>query len=173
LEEFGKLHSPRLGQALEKLRYRCYTLERAIVLGTTARQGLAEVLLYVLLTRSSCQAALDWTIQEVAAGGADMFQLREKNLNDRDLLELARQVPRWTKQAGVFFFMNDRPDITRWVEAGGVHLGQEDMPIKEARRILGPDALIGVSTHNLEQLRQAIRDGASYAGVGPAFPSET
>src|SRR5262249_9168106 len=127
LEEFGKLHSPRLGQALEKLRYRCYTLERAIVLGTTARQGLAEVLLYVLLTRSSCQAALDWTIQEVAAGGADMFQLREKNLNDRDLLELARQVRRWTKQAGVLFIMNDRPDITRLVEADGVHLGQEDM----------------------------------------------
>ena len=59
------------------------------------------------------------------------------------------------------------------VEADGVHLGQDDMPIQEARRILGPYALIGISTHNLDQLRQAILDGASYLGVGPTFPSQT
>jgi thiamine-phosphate pyrophosphorylase len=69
--------------------------------------------------------------------------------------------------------MNDRPDIARLVEADGVHLGQDDLPVKEARRIVGPDALIGVSTHNLEQLRQAVLDGASYIGVGPTFVSGT
>jgi thiamine-phosphate pyrophosphorylase len=73
----------------------------------------------------------------------------------------------------VLFVVNDRPDIARLVEADGVHLGQDDLPVKEARRIVGADALIGVSTHNLEQLRQAIRDGASYLGVGPTFPSGT
>src|SRR5439155_15936065 len=87
--------------------------------------------------------------------------------------ERARQVRRWTQQAGVLFIMNDRPDIARLVEADGVHLGQDELPVKEACRILGPDALIGVSTHNLVQLRQAILDGASYVGVGPTFPSET
>src|SRR5205814_7386366 len=71
------------------------------------------------------------------------------------------------------FIMNDRPDIARLVEARAVHLGQDELPVKEARRILGPDALIGVSTHNLDQVRQAILDGASYLGVGPTFPSET
>ncbi len=173
LEEYGKVYSPRLGQALEQLRYRIYTLERALILGTTARQSLQGARLYVLLTGSQCAASLDWIIAESAAGGAHVVQLREKDKNDRELLERARQVRRWTQRAGVLFIVNDRADIARLVEADGVHLGQDDLPVKEARRILGPDALIGVSTHNLEQLRQAILDGASYVGVGPTFSSGT
>jgi thiamine-phosphate pyrophosphorylase len=173
LEEFGKVRSFRLGQAVERLRYRVYTLERAVILGTLSRQRLQGARLYVLLSSSRCTAALDWTIAEAAAGGALVVQLREKTLTDRELLQRARQVRHWTRQAGVLFIVNDRPDIARLVEADGVHLGQDDLPVKEASRILGPDALIGVSTHNLEQVRQAILDGASYIGVGPAFPSST
>jgi thiamine-phosphate pyrophosphorylase len=173
LEEYGKLSSPRTGRELERLRYGSYTLERSILLGVDARERLADAKLYVLLTGSLCAASLDWTIQEAAAGGASIFQLREKTLDDRALLERAREVRRWTRQAGALFIMNDRPDLARLAEADGVHLGQDDLPVKEARRILGHDALIGVSTHNLDQLRRAIRDGASYIGVGPTFPSAT
>jgi thiamine-phosphate pyrophosphorylase len=173
LEEYGKLQRPELGAAVEKLRYRSYTLERAILLGCTARQHLADARLYVLITGSLCAAAVDWTVQEAAAGGAQVFQLREKDLPDRELLERARQVRRWTRKASVLFILNDRPDLARLAEADGVHLGQEDLGIKEARRILGPDALIGVSTHNLNQVRQAAMDGASYIGVGPTFASMT
>jgi thiamine-phosphate pyrophosphorylase len=173
LEEFGKVFSPRLGQVLEQVRYRSYTLERALVLGTNARERLKDARLYVLLSSAQCAAALDWTIAEAAAGGADLIQLREKGMSDRELLERARLVRRWTRQAGVLFIVNDRPDVARLVEADGVHLGQDDVPVKEARRIVGPDALIGVSTHDLGQLRQAILDGASYIGVGPTFPSGT
>ena len=173
LEEFGKVLSPRLGQAVEGLRYRAYTLERAILLGSAARQRLEGARLYVLLSGESCAAALDWTIAEAAAGGAHVIQLREKGLSDRELLERAREVRRWTRQAGALFILNDRPDLARLCEADGVHLGQDDLPVKEARRVLGPDALVGVSTHNLEQVRQAVLDGASYIGVGPTFPSGT
>jgi thiamine-phosphate pyrophosphorylase len=173
LEEFAKLSRPEAAYTLEQLRYRAYTLERAILLGASSRARLMDARLYVLLTGSQCSAALDWTIQEAAAGGAHMFQLREKTLDDRELLARARDVRRWTRQAGALFIVNDRPDIARLVEADGVHLGQDDMPVREARRILGPDALIGVSTHNLEQLRRAILDGASYVGIGPTFPSGT
>lgn len=173
LEEYGKVISGELGRAFEQLRYRCYTLERIILLGAGARQQLAKVQLYVLLTGAQCKAALDWTIREAAAGGATMFQLREKRLTDCHLLERARNVRRWTRDVGAIFIMNDRPDIARLAEADGVHLGQDDLPVKAARRILGPDALIGVSTHNIEQVRQAVLDGASYIGVGPTFPSET
>jgi thiamine-phosphate pyrophosphorylase len=173
LEEFGKVHSPDLGRALEQLRYRSYTLEKAVVTGAGARERLAAARLYVLVSGSLCAAALDWTIAEAAAGGADVFQLREKALDDRSLLRRARDVRRWTRQAGALFLVNDRPDIARLAEADGVHLGQDDLPVKEARRILGPEALIGVSTHDLDQLRQAILDGASYVGVGPTFPSGT
>jgi thiamine-phosphate pyrophosphorylase len=173
LEEFGKLFGPELGRELEALRYRVYTLERAIDTGGRSRERLAGARLYVLLTGSQCAAALDWTIERAAAGGADVFQLREKSLSDRDSLTRARDVRRWTRKAGVLFVVNDRPDIARLVEADGVHLGQDDMPVKEARRIVGPDALIGVSTHTVEQVRAAVLDGADYVGVGPVFPSRT
>lgn len=173
LEEYGKIRSATLGQRLEQLRYRAYTLERGLVLGLGARQRLQGARLYVLLTGSRCTATLDWIIAEVGAAGADIVQLREKGKSDRELIERARQVRRWTRQAGVLFVVNDRADIARLVDADGVHLGQDDLPVREARRILGPDALIGVSTHNMEQLRQAVLDGASYVGIGPAFPSAT
>ena len=173
LEEFGKAFGPDLGRALEALRYRSYTLERAAGLGAAARERLADVRLCVLLTAAHCAGPPEWTVREAAAGGAGMIQLREKELSDRELLERAQEVRRWTREAGVLLVVNDRPDVARVVGADGVHLGQDDLPVKEARRVLGPDALVGVSTHNVEQLRRAVLDGASYLGVGPAFPSRT
>jgi thiamine-phosphate pyrophosphorylase len=173
LEEYGKLRSGALGRALEGLRYRAYTLERALVLGAAARARLADVRLYVLVTGSLCIHSLEGTIRQAAAGGAQVFQLREKGLDDRALLERARQVRRWTREAGALFLMNDRPDLARLAEADGVHVGQEELPVKEVRRIVGPEALIGVSTHDRAQLRRAVLDGASYVGVGPTFPSGT
>jgi thiamine-phosphate pyrophosphorylase len=173
LEEYGKLHQAELGRKLEGLRYRAYTLERALVLGGDARQRLAEARLQVLVTASRCQASLERTVKEAVAGGAQIIQLREKRLTDRDLLARARQVRQWAREGGALFIVNDRPDIARLAEADGVHVGQEELPVKEVRRIVGPDALVGVSTHDLEQARQAIRAGASYLGVGPIFPSGT
>ncbi len=173
LEEFGKVPNPAFGQAIEALRYRVYSLERALVLGHTARQRLADARLYLLVSEDSCRASLPGTIAEAAAGGVQIVQLREKHLHDRLLLERARQVRGWTRKAGALFIVNDRPDIARLVEADGVQLGQDDLPVQQARRILGPGPLIGVSTHNIEQVRRAILDGASYVGVGPTFPSVT
>ncbi len=173
LEEFAKLHDARAAQSLEQMRYRAYTLEAAIWLGNTARERLADARLYALVGGDRCGAALDWTVREMAAGGVQVIQMREKGLSDRALLERARHMRRWTRDAGVLFIVNDRPDIARLADADGVHLGRDDMAVADARRILGPDALIGVSTHDLAQLRRAILDGASYLGVGPTFPSRT
>jgi thiamine-phosphate pyrophosphorylase len=173
LEEFGKLYGPEFGRSLEALRYRSYTVEKAILARGAHRGRLRDARLYLLVTGSQCALPMDRTIAEAATGGVDIIQLREKDLSDRELLERARQVRRWTREAGVLFLMNDRADIARLAEADGVHLGQDDLPVSAARRVLGPDALIGVSTHSLPQLRQAVLDGASYVGVGPAFRSAT
>jgi thiamine-phosphate pyrophosphorylase len=173
LEEYGKLFSPALGEKLESLRYRAYTLERVLVLGANARERFANAKLYLLLSGSNCRANLEWTIAEATAGGADVIQLREKSLPDAEFLKRARDVRNWTRKAGVLFVVNDRPDIARLAEADGVHLGQDDLPVREAHRILGPTALIGVSTHTIEQVRKAVMDGASYIGIGPTFPSTT
>lgn len=173
LEEFGKVLSADFARSVEQIRYETYTLERTLLRSDSTAARLADAKLYVLLTGSQCSAALDWTIQQAADGGADVIQLREKSLTDRELLARARQVRRWTREAGVLFVMNDRPDLAVLAEADGVHLGQDDLPVSAARRMLGPDVLIGVSTHSIEQVRSAVRDGADYIGVGPTFPSTT
>jgi thiamine-phosphate pyrophosphorylase len=173
VEEYGKLFGPGFAREVEALRYRSYTLERAVVRGGDARRKLADARLYVLLTGSQCAAALDWTIAQAAAGGATVFQLREKTLPDAELIARARDVRRWTRQANALFVVNDRPDIARLVGADGVHLGQDDLPVADARRIVGPDVLVGVSTHSAGQVRKAVLDGADYLGVGPTFPSRT
>jgi thiamine-phosphate pyrophosphorylase len=116
---------------------------------------------------------VDWTVREALAGGAQVIQLREKSLPDRDAMAIAHMVRRATRDADALFVVNDRPDIARLADADGVHVGQEELSVKDARRIVGPHALVGVSTHSIEQARQAVLDGANYIGVGPTFPSST
>jgi thiamine-phosphate pyrophosphorylase len=173
LEEYGKLFSADFARSVEALRYESYTLERALAAGHDARARLADCRLYVLATESLCRASLVGTVREACLGGAQMIQLREKELDDGKLLALAREVRRITRSSAALFIVNDRADIALLSEADGVHLGQDDLPVREARRILGPGALIGVSTHDLTQLRRAVSEGASYLGVGPTFPSRT
>jgi thiamine-phosphate pyrophosphorylase len=109
----------------------------------------------------------------VLAGGVDVIQLREKGLTDRELLKRAREVRILTARAKARFILNDRPDLARLAGADGVHLGQEDVTVRDARRIVGPNLLIGVSTHGRAQLDAALLSGAGYLGVGPVFTSAT
>lgn len=173
LEEYGKVLSPTFGERVEKLRYGAYALEKIAALGHEARSRLATARLYALVAESACRASLVGTIRELAEGGVDVVQLREKAIDDRTLLSRAREVRQLTRRLGVLFVVNDRPDVAALVEADGVHLGQDDLSVADARRIVGPKMLVGVSTHDLAQLRQAIRDGASYVGIGPTFSSLT
>lgn len=173
LEEFGKLFAENVGRDFESLRYRTYTLEKALFGGSQNREKLTKAKLYALLSGERCLASLDWTIEQAASGGVDIVQMREKTLPDRELLARARDMRRWTNKAGLVFIVNDRPDIARLSDADGVHLGQEDISVMDARRLLGPKAVIGVSTHSIEQVQKAVMDGADYLGIGPVFPSNT
>jgi thiamine-phosphate pyrophosphorylase len=173
LEEYGKVQSPEFGSAIEKLRYRAYTLQRALVVGQSARERLRHAQLYLLVSKGSCAASIEWTIREAVAGGVSIVQLREKDKTDRQLLEIANDVRQVTREVSALFIMNDRPDLAALVQADGVHLGQDDLPIHEARKIIGPDRLIGISTHEPKQLEQAILAGADYVGAGPTFGSKT
>ena len=103
------------------------------------------------------------------AGGARLLQLRLKAVSPRELLLAAEAIAPRARAAGALFLVNDRPDVARAAGADGVHLGQDDLPVRAARRILGPHALIGVSTHDLDQARAAEADGADYLGVGPVY----
>ncbi len=173
LEEYGKVESRPMAEIVEAARYRLYTLERVALIGADSRSRLDGVVLYVLVTGERCRAGREWTIREAVGGGAQVVQLREKGMVDRELLELARRVRRITSDADALFIMNDRPDIARLAGADGVHVGQDELSVRDARRVLGPRAIVGASTHSIEQARQAVLDGANYIGVGPVFPSGT
>jgi len=112
-------------------------------------------------------------IAMLAQGGAKIVQLREKNLCDKDLFELALLYRRETRKHGMTLIINDRPDIARLSKADGVHLGLDDLPIKGAREIMGSEAIIGASCHSLEQALNAQQQGASYVNIGPLFPTPT
>lgn len=122
-----------------------------------------------LLAGRSCGAA----VAGLARGGARVVQLRAKGASDRVLFALAREASTAAREAGVLFVVNDRPDVARMVGAGGVHLGQDDLPPVEARRLLGPDAVIGWSTHSLDQLERAAAEPADYVAFGPVFSTAT
>lgn len=173
LEEYGKILSPLFGKGIEAIRYRSYTLEKAMLTQYHSSERLSQIQLYLLVSKSGCAASIEWTIQEAAAGGVGIIQLREKAKTDRELLTIGREVREATRKAGIIFIMNDRPDIARLVDADGVHLGQEDLDVRSARNVLGTKAIIGVSTHNLEQCKNAVLQGADYIGVGPTFASQT
>jgi thiamine-phosphate pyrophosphorylase len=134
---------------------------------------LANSRLYVLIDGRSSPDEFRQLAQVLIAAGVHVIQLRDKKLDDRQLLERARVLRELTRGTETLFILNDRPDLAAVCRADGVHLGQEDLSIKDARAIVGVDALIGVSTHTIEQARQAVLDGANYIGVGPTFPSGT
>src|SRR2546430_4521589 len=107
------------------------------------------------------------------AGGARLVQLRWKGASARELLAAARAIRPLARAAGALFLVNDRPDVARAAEADGVHLGQDDLPVPAARRVLGPGRLVGVSTHDLDQARAAEAADADYIGVGPVYATAT
>ncbi|MCH8851460.1 MAG: thiamine phosphate synthase [Planctomycetes bacterium] len=131
------------------------------------------VKLYVLLTEALCHG--DWyeTAEAALAGGAGAIQLREKQLTDIELLDRARRIRELCERHEALLIINDRPDIALAVGAHGVHLGQEDASVSEARRILGDECIIGVSTHTVEQAKAAVAGLPDYIAVGPMFESHT
>jgi len=173
LEEYSKLVDVWLAARFEVLRYDIYTLEKLTLTAVAAHRALGDARLYVLVGALPTLGDLTWIVGEALAGGAQVIQLREKGLPDREVLQHAREVRNLTAKARARFILNDRPDLARLVNADGVHLGQDDVTVRDARRIIGAAALIGVSTHDRSQLDTAILEGASYLGVGPVFPSET
>jgi thiamine-phosphate pyrophosphorylase len=114
---------------------------------------------------------LEWLLEEALAGGVDVVQLREKHAGEDEILRAGRIFRRATREAGALFVVNDSPELAVRCEADGVHVGQDDMTVAEARRIVGDEAIVGLSTHSREQIRGA--DGADYIGVGPVYATPT
>lgn len=123
-------------------------------------------------TRLSSRTHAD-QLTQLAAGGARLVQVREKNLASRSFFEEAATAMEAARANGIKVIINDRVDIALCVGADGVHLGQDDLPPEAARELLGPDAIIGFSTHNSEQARRAVALPINYLAIGPIFTTKT
>jgi thiamine-phosphate pyrophosphorylase len=113
------------------------------------------------------------TVEAAIKGGVTLVQIREKNLSTLEFYQLALVIKEITNKYGIPFIVNDRVDIALAVDADGVHIGQDDMPLSAARKLLGGHKIIGVSVATLEQALEAQRDGADYLGIGAVFPTMT
>ncbi len=112
-------------------------------------------------------------VRAAVRGGVTLVQLRGKNLPFREFLGLSTKTARILVEAGIPLLINDRLDIALACDAEGVHLGQEDMPLPYARKMLGPDKILGFSVNSLEEARGAEREGTDYVGVGPVYATST
>lgn len=173
IEEYGKLVAADLASAAKELRYEAYTLAKASAVMAFSQERLREARLYVLINGADSLATFELRAKQLVSAGVHVLQLRDKRLDDRELLRRAKALRAVTKQTATLFIMNDRPDLALLSQADGVHVGQEELSVAEVRQIVGPTLLVGVSTHNLAQARQAVLDGANYLGCGPTFPSST
>ncbi len=172
LEEIAKTLDISAADAIESLRYKLYEVAQVVQVAMRQLGRLPSAILCVLITESLCRR--DWvqTLDAVLAGGADMVQLREKRLDDRELLQRARWLSDRCCKASCVPIINDRFDIALACGAG-VHVGHTDLPCAELRKLAPEEMIIGVSTSRIEEARQAVRDGASYIGIGPMFSSPT
>lgn len=126
--------------------------------------------LYVILDKSLCRDTnLLKVFKKIKNKGVDIVQLRDKTSPKKEVFKLALQLKYLLNKNKVIFIINDYADIAKIVDADGLHIGQNDLDIKEARRILGRDKIIGVSCHNLKQILAAKKKGADYIGIGPVF----
>ena len=166
--EYLKTDYPALSQKIEPLRFQAYQLEQEFHYILYPNKQLAESRLYVLISGSDI-----WELPLLLENGADMIQLRAKGIEDKELLAIAKTVRRLTAKYRKLFIMNDRADVAYLSNADGVHLGKEDINIKEARKILGADKIIGATSHNLKEALQAQKEGADYISVGPFYQTPT
>jgi thiamine-phosphate pyrophosphorylase len=136
------------------------------------RRRLTRSRLYVVTDARSERRDLEAFLDAILSAGVDIIQLREKEAEAGDLLRWGEVFKAAAARHGALFVVNDRPDVAAAVDADGVHLGQNDLPAEPARRLLGPDVLIGLSTHDEQQLSAAAQE-ADYACVGPVYETPT
>jgi thiamine-phosphate pyrophosphorylase len=134
------------------------------------RERLARARLYFV---TDVRPGLDRLLAAALAGGVDMVQLRDKSASDSDLLAAARTFRAACDEHDALFWLNDRPDLVAECEADGVHVGQDDVPVAEVRRQVGPNVLIGLSTHTPEQFDAALESEADQLSVGPVWVTPT
>lgn len=174
LEELAKTDlSSKEITIFERSRYISYDLEKRFI-SKVSRSGFKLPELYgITYHKDSCGRSNIEVVQEMIKAGIKLIQYREKDLSIKDRYIECKTIRKLTKESEVLFIINDHIDIAMLVDADGVHIGQDDIPISQVRKLLGDDKIIGLSTHSPEQAKKAVDEGADYIGVGPIFKTRT
>lgn len=176
LQEVALVLAPSEAARFEQLRYRLYTLEKAALTAAFARERLSGVSLCVLVDGRPDSAACERLVEQLVEAGVRMIQLRDKRLTTPELVERARRVVAIAGRRApgeAIVVVNDRADVALAVGAAGVHVGAEDLAVELARRVVGPERVVGRTAHSSAEARDAVLAGADYLGIGPCFPSAT
>jgi thiamine-phosphate pyrophosphorylase len=173
LEEYGKLVSPELGEACKQVRYRVYSLESQLTGHLSSHHRLQKLLQSRLyLITAPVENLLD-VVEASLQGGVTLVQYRDKTADDLTRLHTAKMLKDLCHRYDALFVINDRIDLAIAVDADGVHLGQQDVPVALARQLLGSQKIVGRSTHSPDDLDRAMREEADYVGVGPVYETPT
>ena len=129
--------------------------------------------LYVIVDAGLMREPTTEIARKLIGAGVKMLQYRAKNVPAKEMLASARELAGVARSAGARFFVNDRPDVAYLSKAHGVHVGQDDLGVEEARAVVGPGAWVGLSTHNIEQFEKAARSSADYIAIGPIFETSS
>ncbi len=173
IEEYTKVVAPEHSGRLEQMRYAAYTLEQRLAHRLCIGEGLGGGGLYAIVSNHLCRHSLEATVAGLIAGGAAVIQLREKNMSDEQFFAEATMLREMTRGTSTRFIVNDRPDIAALVGADGLHLGQDDLPVAQVRRLMRPGAIVGRSTHSLADVDAAVAESADYIGFGAIFETST
>ena len=173
IEEFTRNRHDELASSASKIRYETYQLERELLLANILRlrkQKLIDNNLYFITTNSN---NVTERVQIMLSCGVKIIQYRFKGGSDLENINAATKLKKLCKEYDALFIVNDRLDIALASDADGLHLGQEDLKIEHARRLLGPSKIIGLSANSETEITKAIREGSDYLGIGPVFQSTT
>ncbi len=173
LEEFSKCVSAATSHDFKRLRYEAYDTLARIESRLLSNRMCSNMQLYLLVDCSLPVERFISSLTELSDAGVDLFQLRDKRAEGAELVRYARAGVEALKTSQSLLIVNDRIDIALATGAAGVHLGQEDVSLADAKQIAGNRMWIGISTHNMQQAISAEQGGADYIGCGPTFPSET
>jgi thiamine-phosphate pyrophosphorylase len=173
LEEYTKTINPQMAHKISQLRFEAYDIEQKIRFAIEIKNRFMQTQLYAVLPEGLSTKRMIKLSRAVIRGGADVIQLREKDISDRVFLQRARLLRQMTAGADILLVINDRVDMARLAEADGVHLGETDIPIPSGREVIGGLKIIGATTHKLSGAIKAQREGADYISVGVFFSSPT
>jgi len=173
LEEISKTELDSCNVNFEEIRYLTYNLEKKVIGYLTRKDFKLPPLYGITYMEQSLGRSNIEIVKEMISSGIELIQYREKDLSLQEKYSECLEIRKLTKKANVTFIVNDHIDIALLVDADGVHIGQDDIPIMDVRRILGSTKIIGLSTHSPEQAKKAVEDGADYIGVGPIYFTKT